>query len=72
MIRWPLLLAEMYKAELHPWLYQTILNREGNHIQANFQPIPLPEPGQELTSNMVEATVMDEKVKDNEEPPLPK
>ena len=32
-IRQPLLAADIYEVELHPWQYRTNLNREGNDIK---------------------------------------
>ena len=39
----PLLAAKIFEAELHPWQYKSILNREGNTIKVGFQPIVPPE-----------------------------
>ena len=36
-IRRPLLAADIYEVELHPWQYCTNLNRERNDIKINFQ-----------------------------------
>ena len=33
----PLLAADIYEVELHPWQYCANLNREGNDIKINFQ-----------------------------------
>ena len=35
-IRQPLLAADIYEVELHPWQYSANLNREGNDIKINF------------------------------------
>ena len=52
-IRQPLLAAEIYEAEFHPWQYHVNLNREDN--DTNFQlTIPL-EIEHDLQSNQVEA-----------------
>ena len=36
-IHQPLLAAKIYKVELHPWQYISILYREGNTIKVGFQ-----------------------------------
>ena len=35
----PLLAAEVYEVELHPWQYLSVLYREGNTFKAGFQPV---------------------------------
>ena len=35
----PLLAAEVFEVELHPWQYKSILHREGNTIKVGFQPV---------------------------------
>ena len=54
-IRQPLLTADIYEVELHPWQYCANLNREGNDIKINFQlPIP-PDIECNLQCDQVEA-----------------
>ena len=54
-IRQPLLAADIYEVELHPWQYCTNLNREGNDIKINFQLTIPPEIEYDLQCNQVEA-----------------
>ena len=54
-IRQPLLAADIYKVELHPWQYWANLNREGNDIKINFQLAIPSEIEHDLQSNQVEA-----------------
>ena len=54
-IRQPLLAADIYEVELHPWQYHTNLNREGNDIKINFQLTIPPEIEYDLQCNQVEA-----------------
>ena len=54
-IRQPLLAADIYEVELHPWQYHTNLNREGNDIKINFQLTIPPEIECNLQCNQVEA-----------------
>ena len=54
-IRQPLLAADIYEVELHPWQYQVNLNREGNDIKINFQLAIPPEIKCDLQCNQVEA-----------------
>ena len=54
-IRQPLLAADIYEVELHPWQYCTNLNREGNDIKINFQLTIPPEIECNLQCNQVEA-----------------
>ena len=35
----PLLAAEIFEVQLHPWQYKSVLHREGNTIKVHFQPI---------------------------------
>ena len=54
-IRHPLLAADIYEVELHPWQYHANLNREGHDIKINFWlAIPL-EIECDLQCNQVEA-----------------
>ena len=54
-IRQPLLAADIYEVELHPWQYRMNLNREGNDIKINFQLTIPPEIECDLQCNQVEA-----------------
>ena len=54
-IRQPLLAADIYEVELHPWLCHANLNREGNDIEINFQIAIPPEIECDLQCNQVEA-----------------
>ena len=54
-IRQPLLAADIYEVELHPWQYRMSLNREGNDIKINFQLTIPPEIEYDLQCNKVEA-----------------
>ena len=38
----PLLAAEIFEVELHPWQYRSILHQQGNTIKVGFQPIVPP------------------------------
>ena len=42
-IQQPLLAAEIFEVELHPWQYKSILHREGNTNKVGFQPVVPPE-----------------------------
>ena len=54
-IRQPLLAADIYEVELHPWQYCASLNREGNDIKINFQ-LAIPQEIEcDLQCNQVEA-----------------
>ena len=59
-IHQPLLAAEIYEVELHPWQYKSILYREGNTIKVGFQPIVPPEVGGGSQTNQVEVKVKEE------------
>ena len=67
----PLLAAEIYKVELHPWQSKSILYREGNTIKAGFQPIIPPEVEGGLESNQVEVKTKEEPSEEEFTPPLP-
>ena len=73
-IHQPLLAAEIYEVELHPWQYKSVLHREGNTIKVGFQPIVPPEVEGDLQTNQVEVEVKEEQEEPSEEesnPPLP-
>ena len=72
-IHHPLLAAEIFEVELHPWQYKSILHREGNTIKVGFQPIVPPEVEGDLQTNQVEFEVKEEQEPSEEEPnpPLP-
>ena len=59
-IHQPLLAAEIFEAELHPWQYKSILHREGNTIKVSFQPIVPPEVEGGLQTNQVEIKVKEQ------------
>ena len=65
----PLLAANIYEVELHPWQYCSVLYREGNTIKVGFQPIVPPEVEGSLQANKVEAKVKD-KPSEESIPPL--
>ena len=67
----PLLAAEIYKVELHPWQYKSILYREGNTIKLGFQPIIPPEVEGGLQTNQVEVKVNEEPSAEESTPPIP-
>ena len=70
----PLLAAEIFEVELHPWQYKSILHREGNTIKVGFQPIVPPEVEGDLQTSQVEVEVKQEQEPSKEEesnPPLP-
>ena len=67
----PLLAAEIYEVELHPWQYKSILHREGNTIKVWFQPIVLPEVEWGLQNNQVEVKVKEEPCEEESTTPLP-
>ena len=67
----PLLAAEIFEAELHPWQYKSILHREGNTIKVGFQPIVPPEVKGDLQTNQVEVKVKEEPSEEESTPPLP-
>ena len=56
-IHQPLLAAEIYEVELHPWQYKSVLHREGNTIKVGFQPIVPLEVEGDLQTNQVEVEV---------------
>ena len=66
----PLLAAKIFKVELHPWQYKSILHREGNTIKVGFQPIVPPEVEENLQTNQVEVKVKEEPSEEST-PPLP-
>ena len=67
----PLLAAEIFEVELHPWQYKSILHREGNTIKVGFQPIVPPEVEGDLQTNQVEVKVKEEPSEEESTPPLP-
>ena len=67
----PLLAAEIYEVELHPWQYKSILHREGNTIKVGFQPIVPPEVEGDLQTNQVEVEVKEEPSEEESTPSLP-
>ena len=54
-VRQPLLAADIYEVELHPWQYHANVNKEGNDIKNNFQLAIPPEIECDLQCNQVEA-----------------
>ena len=66
----PLLAAEIFEAELHPWQYKSILQREGNMIKIGFQKIAPPEVEGGLQTNQVEIRVKEELHEENSNTPL--
>ena len=56
----PLLAAEIFKVELHPWQYKSVLHREGSTIKVGFQPIVPPEVEGDLQTNQVEVGVKEQ------------
>ena len=67
----PLLAAEIFEVELHPWQYKSVLHREGNIIKVAFQPIVPPEVEGGLQINKVEVEVKEEPSEEEATPPLP-
>ena len=67
----PLLAAEIFEVELHPWQYKSVLYREGNTIKVGFQPIVPPEVEGGLQTNQVEVEVKEETPEENSNTPLP-
>ena len=67
----PLLAAEIFEVELHPWQYKSILHQEGNAIKVGFQPIVPPEVEADLQTNQVEVKVKEELSEEESTPPLP-
>ena len=60
----PLLAAEIYEVELHPWQYKSMLYREGNTVKIGFQQIVLPEVEGNLQTNHVEVKVKEESLEE--------
>ena len=67
----PLLAAEIFEVELHPWQYTSILHREGNTIKVGFQPIVPPEVEGDLQTNQVEVKVKEQTPEENSNTLLP-
>ena len=55
-----MLAADIYKVQLHPWQYGSVLYREGNTIKVGFQPIVPPEMEGSPKANQVEVKVKEE------------
>ena len=70
-IHQPLLAAEIFEVELHPWQYKSVLHREGNTIKVGLQPIVPPEVEGDLQTNQVEFEVKEQIPEDNSNAPLP-
>ena len=66
----PLLAAKIYKVELHPWQYKSILYREGNTIKVGFQLIVPSEVEGGLQINQVEVNIKEEPSEEECTPPL--
>ena len=67
----PLLAADLFEVELHPWQYKSVLHREGNTIKVGFQPIVPPEVEGNLQTNQVEVEVKEQSPEENSNTPLP-
>ena len=67
----PLLAAEIYKVELHPWQYKSVLYREGNTMKVGLQPIVPPQVKGGLQTNQVEVKVKEEPSEEESTTPLP-
>ena len=67
----PLLAAKIFKVELHPWQYKSILHRESNTIKVGFQPIVPPEVEGGLQTNQVEVKLKKQTPEENSNTPLP-
>ena len=67
----PLLAAEVYEVELHPWKYCSVLYREGNTIKVGFHPAVPPEVEGIPWANQVEVQVKEELSKKESIPPSP-
>ena len=70
-ICWPLLAAEVYEVELHPWQYHSMLYREGNINKVGFQPVVTPKIEGSLQVNQVGVKVRGEPSEEESTPPLP-
>ena len=67
----PLLAAEIFEVELHPWQYKSILHREGNTIKVGFQPIVPPDVEGDLQTDQVEVKLKEEPSEEESTSPLP-
>ena len=68
-IHQPLLAAEIYEVDLHPWQYPFVLYIEKNTIKVGFQPVVPPEVEESLQANHVEARVKEEPTEEESNPP---
>ena len=67
----PLLAVEIYEVELHPWLYHSMLYKEGNTIKVGFQPVVPPDVEGSLQASKVEVKIREEPSGEESTPPLP-
>ena len=64
-----LLVANVYKAQLHPWQYFLCCIEEGNTIKVGFHPVVPPEVEESIQANQVEVKVKEEPPEEDPTPP---